>query len=1054
MSVKMEKQLKNQMKNKSQIQKNSTTPQYWSSLEQRANDVNFQKKIENEFLSSPLAEAKDGGWARREFLKLMGASLAVTSLSCVRRPSEKIIPYAQRPEGLTPGLPNYYASFFQDGHELFSSVVTQREARPIKMEGNDLAKFLNGSGLSARAQASFLSLYDTNRLNGPKKNLLSQTRLAKDTVNVSWKILDENIKKHLSKGKVALLTPSLSSESLSRLVGEFKYRHGVRHYTWDVEDLSAWTKSQQISYNEKTLPIYHFDKAKVILSVGADFLGTYHQPTTYAKNWVQGRKKVRMKKDMSKLYMVEADMSLTGSNADYRITVAPEEYVPFMQEVLHELLVVQKRSAYSNWSELKKYLIKSRENYFFRLDSKKLTKLVNDLWKARRDSLVLTGGLSCQTGDEQTLHVLANILNSALGGEGRTVQKGGTRLPKGSYSSLSKLLFDIESGRIETLIVHGCNPVYAGSLAGLDVFAAFKKLKLLVSTSTIMDETASISHYVATDHHFLESWSEAKPFDHLHLLGQPLVEPLYKTRSFGDSLMIWTGKRGKWQNYLKNYFKFHVLKGNNFESQWQKALMKGFIKKNKSGFFSLRPLNKSSSLYALTLWKPSKLAQYSLSLKFSSSIKEGSLANLSWLQELPDPVTKVCWGNYVSVSYTLSQKLKLKEGQLLEITSTAVEKPVTLKLPVYIQPGQHSRVISAHLGYGRTAAGDVANGQGVNVYKMASFNSVPKFSALPVQLKVLSEIEPLANTQSHYNLHGREIIVKSALSDYQKGVSPYLHGNGNEVLSAWKSHQFKKKWSMIVDLSSCTGCSACVVACQAENNIPVVGKKYVLQGRQMHWMRLDRYYEGSVKDPDSVNVIPIMCQHCDTAPCETVCPVLATVHSDEGTNDMIYNRCVGTRYCANNCPYKVRRFNWFSYEKRESPLELALNPEVTVRSRGVMEKCSFCIHRIYADSWMSKNLSDEQKQRHHVPLKTACQQSCPTQAISFGNLKEDKVLQKQYDHKDAYSLLGGLVTKPAVRYLYRVMNNEIQTHHGSAASYKESGHEETSSANEENKGEH
>ena len=818
----------------------------WLSLEQWSQDPEFLKLAEKEFMSSPLCEEKDQGLGRREFLKLMGASLAMSSLSCVRRPAEKIVPYAKRPAEVTPGLPNYYASFLKDGHEVLSTVVKQQEARPIKLEGNELSPG-NGEGLSARAHGALLSLYDPDRLKGPRKNLLSPSRLARDTVSVSWDELDQDVISHLSRGKSAILTSSQLSPTLDRLMGTLRGKYSTKSYLWDVEDLSEVIRAQQITYNERSLPVYHLDKAKVILSVGADFLGTYWQPTTFAKLWAKGRKKVRTDKDMSKLYMVEGDMSLTGANADVRMVVPPKDYVAFMVELLHELVVVQKKTSYAYWSELKESLKAKRASFSLDVDPAFIKSLAEDLWAARRDSLVMAGGVSTHTQEQLTLQVLVNVLNSALGSEGSMIQSGSAsnETRRGSYSNLEKLVKDIHAGHIDTVIVHGCNPVYSGGLSNLDVAGAFKKLKLLVSTAESMDETSEISHYVASSDHFLESWAESNPSGGLHFVAQPVVSPLYQTRSFGDSLMKWGRRQGSYADYVKGYFQREVFRGVRVQKRWEEALHQGFVKL-PSSLRRGRLLDRPRSLRYLRAWSyQGQGSSFQLSLKFSSALREGSLANVSWLQEMPDPVTKVCWGNYISVSYDVAQKLKIQEGQKLKM-SVGSQSVVA---PAYIQPGQHSKVLTLHLGYGRRSAGQVGNQVGVNAYSLASvLKGAPVYSGIEASLQVLEgQVEPLANVQGHHSMEGREIVVASSLKKYKKGYDPFYHGNGNENPSIWGVHDFKKKWSMVVDLNSCTGCSACVVACQAENNIPVVGKKYIINGREMHWIRLDRYYEGSLK---------------------------------------------------------------------------------------------------------------------------------------------------------------------------------------------------------------
>lgn len=1002
---------------------------YYQSLEQWAGDPEFRQYVDQEFLSSPLREgamdAKEEGWARREFLKLMGASLAMSAAGCVRRPVQKIVPYNKQPEEVTFGIDNHYTTTWTDGSEAFGLLIRTREGRPLKVEGNPRHP-INGQGTSGRAQAHILSLYDPERTKGPEKNLQNKDkgkeRSNRDTISTQWPEADKAIVEKLAKGGIALLMGATNSPSTRAVVSDFSQAFGAQTYIWDPLSYEEVREAQKQSYGSDSIPSYRFDRAKVIVSLDCDFMGTWLQPTTFQKQFGVNRKATA---DMSKLVVFESNYSLTGANADLRVRIKPSQQLTIALALLGDLRG-------SADSEAKKALTDMG------IDKAFWDRLVSDLQKSRGQSLVVAGGLTGQTSEALTLQLAVNAINSALGNDGVTIDHANPYTGvNGSHEQLKNLIVSMEKGNVKTLIMGKVNPVYASPL-GKRFVEALKKVETVISTADRNDETSVYADYLLPDHHPMEAWGDAEPVAGVYTIQQPTIQPLYNTRSFQISLMTWANlaKKGSqrlqanesYYEFLRNFWKSEVFpkvgKGQSFEDFWENALQVGYVGgerlENKGSARSLR------SVAALNGAKPVKNEGYELVLYPTVMIRDGSLANVSWLQEAPDPVTRVCWDNYACISIATAEKEKLKKNDVIEI----VLGDKKVNLPILIQPGLHDDVIAVAVGYGRTRAGKIGNNVGVNMYPWA--NDTEKgivFSGEKVTLKKTAHSYMLANVSGHNSMEGRKIVVEATLEEYLKDKSANNHNH--PVWSIWGGHGYNgHKWAMAVDLNSCTGCNACVIACQSENNIGVVGKKYVLQGREMHWLRIDRYYVGDPKEAETV-FQPVMCQQCDNAPCETVCPVLATVHSDEGLNDMIYNRCVGTRYCSNNCPYKVRRFNWFQYVKQiEKPLHLALNPDVTVRQRGVMEKCTFCVHRIKYHKTQAKL---EKRTLKTDEIRAACQTACPTDGMVFGDMNDpESAVSKLFKDQRAYALLEEFGAAPSVRYLTKIRNNnKAKRHEGS-----------------------
>ena len=1035
-------------------------------------------------------------WERREFLQLMTAGVALASFGCVRRPTEKIVPYVQRPDDMILGSADFYSSSYYDGEEGFGLLVKTREGRPIKIEGNKNHP-VNRGKLSARAHAHILSLYDPERLKAPQENLFNKEKTNREKISLSYAKADKEIAQHIKEGKSAFLTGEWPSPSSEKLVRSFCQKFSCDHFVWNPLSHAPLAEAEKLCYGKALVPRFALDRARFILSIDCDFLGTWLSPTEFNRLYSQGR---RANRDMNRLVVFESVLSLTGSNADERFRIKPSQQLPLVLALIHSL--IQKSSVVGTSSiseassvsgvggkanmgtavlnpdsQFSQVLKKAKLNQSsikilkepwkaFSMTEEKWNELIKALWENRGQSLVLTGGPTTQSRQAKSLHIAVAYLNHILKNDGWTVDyQNPYRTWTWANRNMEELIQKLEQKKIDTLVIHKTNPLY--TYPDRDrLKSAIKQAKLVVYTGDREDETGQLSHYILPDPHDLEKWSDWEFQKGVLSIGQPTIRPLYQTRAFEDGLMAWAKEGGQsallkgadsWYGYMKKQVMGEL---NQTGFSWDRFLETGVFIKNPAQRESRFPARafRASALASIETESRSEMEVAStasplggttpeteLTLYTTTGLKDGTLANVPWLQEFPDPVTKICWDNYVCVSPATARHLSLKEGQVVQLNPTVEQGALALKqgsnqtgikAPVHIQPGQADGVLALALGFGRERAGKVADKVGVNAYALADLHEgVPIFSALSAEINPTSEMIPLANTQGHHSMEGRQIVVETTLKKYLQNPGGAIHRH--KMFSLWSSHQYPKhKWGMVIDLNSCTGCSACIVACQSENNIPTVGKDLVLQGREMHWIRVDRYYKGEPEKPEAVHQ-PVVCMHCDNAPCETVCPVLATVHSDEGTNDMIYNRCVGTRYCANNCPYKVRRFNWFNYTKKvEKPMDMALNPEVTVRSRGVMEKCTFCIHRVRSAQAKAKL---EGRALKDGDVKTACQESCPTGAIVFGDLKDkSSEVSRLFHREDSYALLEELNAQPAVRYQVKVRNKEEPA--GSSAHSTDSHH--------------
>ncbi len=993
---------------------------YWATLEHFAEDPTFLESAGKEFISSPLVEDSKG-LDRRDFMKLMAASTALASSACFQKPMHKILPYVNQPQEITFGQANYYASTCTECSAGCGTLVKTREGRPIKLEGNPDHP-MNKGGLCARGQAGILSLYDPDRLRFPLKSAKRGEAGAKS----AWSNIDGEVSTKLKNAKhVRILSETIHSPSTLKLTKEFLsgFADG-QHIVYDSIGASAIIDAQEISFGQRTLPRFRFDKADVIVSIDADFLGTWISPVEFAKQYSTTRKLNKKKKTLSQLFSFESAMTITGTNADVRTPIRPTDSLYIALGIASELSAHGLPASGEMADVLKN----------FRTDSLNAMGINGKAVKSAAEALMKNEGRSLVVAaDNVDTQVAVNLINHMLKNDGVTIDHSASSLQfQGNSKALTHLIKEMNAGLVDALIIYKANPVYS-----LPENSGFKtglaKVATVMYVGTDLNETALQSDYVLADHHGLESWGDAEPQKGLYSLQQPTIRPLFDTRAFQDSLIAVAKISGNgklkavedWHSYVQKNWQDTIYKTNkmkaSFISFWESSLRDGVSDSRKSATESktssprtykgnLKPVKPSVTTGMQAVFYP-QIANY-----------DGSMANNAWLQELPDPVTRMCWDNYASVSPATAQKLGLKDGDI--VTIKAGEN--TLEIPGHVQPGLHDQTIAIALGYGRESAGKIGTGVGKNLFKFSTVSDKGvEFVTSSMSIAKTGEKYVLATPQQHQTLEGRPIVKEASLVEWIK--SPNAGNEEKEKLTTlWPEHKYEGyRWAMAIDMNSCTGCNACVIGCQSENNVPVVGKDGVSRGRIMHWIRIDRYYTGTPDNPQVVHQ-PMLCQHCENAPCETVCPVIATMHDSEGINAQIYNRCVGTRYCANNCPYKVRRFNWFEYNfggQNRYPTTMAQNPEVTVRSRGVMEKCSFCIQRIQDSRNNAKNLG---RGIQDGEVKTACQQSCPSDAIVFGNINDpnSEVSQMARDPR-AYHVLEELNTKPSVTYLTKIRNAEI-----------------------------
>ena len=981
---------------------------YWKGLAELNNDPIVEKLAQNEFVEDiPVDEflgesdLGSGSTSRRDFLKFLGFSTAAATLAACEAPVNKVIPYVVKPDEIIPGVANYYASTIYDGHDFASVLVKTREGRPIKLKPNK-------TGTNARIQATVLSLYDSSRLKNPMNG----------GIDTDWETIDADIISKLEKipndkgNNIALLTSTIISRSTEKLIAGFSEKYGnVRHVQMDAISYHGILEANKSTFGVRALPTYYFDKADVIVSFGADFIANWGHPENES-SYIEGRNPKSGK--MSKHYQIESTLTLTGSNADERIQIKPSEQSELISKLYTYLT--------SNYDEV--------------IDSR-IDKIVSSLKTAKSGTTIVVSN-----SNDKDVQLLVNSINNILGNYNSTIDMSTpSYLRKGNDEDVATLVSDMNAGNIDALITYNVNPSY--TLANADEFnTGLKNVGLKISTSLYLDETTTKMNYACPDNHNLESWGDANPSNGIYTLMQPTINPLFNGRQFQESLLSWSGSTNKYYDVLKNSY-----------SDWNTKLHDGYFNGDREEYNLDNPTFSAPSLPLSSL----EGVEFEISEKISMG--DGSQSNNPWLQELPDPLSRACWDNYLTISASTAMDLQIKNwnvangalnGNMVNIT---VNGYTLENVPVMIQPGQAVGTVSLAVGYGRTNAGKCGNGIGHNAYPLSNGGIA--------EIKIVDGTHEFASTQLHHTMMGRDIVKETTLADFINDPSSgndreqyYTHNglkNSDEV-TLWDEfdHKTGHFWNQSIDLTKCTGCAACVISCHAENNVPVVGKEEVRKSRDMHWLRIDRYFSSDMtkekadkedksvftmykemEDPsESPEVVfqPMMCQHCNHAPCETVCPVAATSHSAEGLNHMAYNRCVGTRYCANNCPYKVRRFNWFQYSDNDQfdfnmnddYGKMVLNPDVVVRSRGVMEKCSMCIQSIQEIKLKAKIIG---KPVEDEDVQTACSSACSTGAMVFGDVNNKKHMVHQLrEDERSYHVLDHLNVAPSVFYQTKIRN--------------------------------
>jgi molybdopterin-containing oxidoreductase family iron-sulfur binding subunit len=1010
----------------------ASNKKYWKSVEELNENSSIVEKLsKSEFVEEIPTDKFLGDkesletseTSRRDFLKYIGFSTAVASLAACEGPVINSIPYVIKPNDIVPGVADYYATTMADGHDFANVLVKVREGRPIKIEPN---KDSSNGTTNARVQASVLSLYDNNRLRGP---------LAKGSAT-DYKTLDTEVISKLNElkengEKIVFLTGTCASPSTKGLINRFSENYGnVDHIVYDAVSEDAALNAFEKLYGNRVLPDYNFDKADVIVSVGADFLGDW-QGGNFERGYAKGRAPKNGK--MSRHIQFESNMTLTGGNADKRVIVKPSE----------QALVLIK---------LYQAIVKGISTREATPINNAVQKAAAQVIKAGKNAIVVTGL------QDENAQILALAINKHI--QSNVIDKITTKNTRhGDDTKVAQLISDMKAGKIGAVITHNTNPVYTFPKT-TDFTDALKKVKLSVAFTMSEDETANASQYVIATPHYLEAWGDVMIKKGQYSLMQPTINKLFDTCQFQDSLLKWIGSKESYYDYLKGQWEANILGG----KSWNRTLHDGtFNVAIPESEMVVNEIDIDAAGSALAKIKGSDLE---LTVYTKTGMGDGQQANNPWLLELPDPITRTSWDNYLLISRLDAEKYKLKnwtvdngalDGNMVNVTANGV---TINNVPVYIQPGQSPGSVSLALGYGRKDLKNEMN-VGVNAYPFAEGS----FQNASIE-KVDGE-HKFACVQLQHTIMGREgeITKEVNLADFiskpkeEWNQAPVFSLNHQEVtqdkVDLWEKFDdsIGTKFNLSIDLASCTGCAACIIACHAENNVPVVGKHEIRVSRDMHWLRVDRYYSSDMtvekgkeegifgtgdffnaqthpSDAPEVSFQPVMCQHCNHAPCETVCPVAATSHGRQGQNQMAYNRCIGTRYCANNCPYRVRRFNWFKYANNNefdfnmnNDLgKMVLNPDVVVRSRGVMEKCSFCIQKTQATILQAKK---DGRPVADGEFETACSSACSSGAMVFGDVNDEssKVAHLSEDDR-SFKLLDFVGTKPNVFYQLKVKNTD------------------------------
>ncbi|HEX9760023.1 MAG TPA: TAT-variant-translocated molybdopterin oxidoreductase, partial [Candidatus Acidoferrales bacterium] len=958
----------------------------WRSLDELADTPEFREYLEREF--PPEASEWNDPIGRRRFLQLMAASLALAGLSsCTRQPTEKIIPYVRAPEEIIPGKPLYYATAMTLGGYALGVLAESHMGRPTKIEGNELHPASLGS-TDSFAQASILTLYDPDR-----------SQVVQEAGRIStWSAFLAALVRALQtqaaqRGRgLRLLTETITSPTLAAQIrGWLAAYPEAQWHQYEPANRDNARAGALLAFGSGVDTHYKLDQTDVILSLDSDFLSCGPASVRYARDFAARRRVGADHSTMNRLYAVEAVPTNTGSMADHRLPVPSARVEAIARVVAIELGIEVDAPGDISQAE-----------------AKWARAVARDLAARRGSSVVIPGDTQ-----PPAVHALAHAMNQALNNTGKSVVHSdpAEANPVDQTESLRALAADMDAGRVEMLVILGGNPVY-NAPADLKFTERLKRVALRIHLSLYEDETSYLCHWHIPETHYLEAWGDARAFDGTVTIQQPLIAPLYGGKSAIELVSALAGQPNRsGHDIVRDHWKPRSG-ARDFESFWERAVHDGVV----AG--TALPERTVSPRRDFNIGPPRTTgAGLEINFRTDPTIYDGRFANNGWLQELPKALTRLTWDNAVLVSPATAERLRIGNEDVLELRYQGR----TLHCPAWISPGHADESVTIFLGYGRARAGRVGSGVGFNAYALRGADA-PWFDR-GLEIGKTGNRYRLATTQHHHTMDGRPLVRAGALEDYLHHPQIF-HEMAHEPpagLTLYPGFKYDGyAWGMAIDLSACTGCNACVVACQAENNIPVVGKDQVARGREMHWIRIDRYYHGGLENPAVYNQ-PVPCMHCENAPCEVVCPVAATVHSDEGLNDMVYNRCVGTRYCSNNCPYKVRRFNFLLYSDLETPsLKLMRNPDVTVRSRGVMEKCTYCVQRIN-----SARIESEKDGRKIADgeIVTACQQACPSEAIVFGNINDPK---SRVTHLKAearnYALLADLNTRPRTTYLAKLRN--------------------------------
>jgi len=1000
-----------------------TGKKYWRSIEELAGDPHFEDLLHREF---PRAASEwDESVDRRDFLKLMGASMALAGMAgCGRAPEQHIVPYVKQPDGLILGRPQQYATVMPFGADAIGILVESHEGRPTKIEGNpDHPSSLGAT--DTFVQAAILDLYDPDRAKaatyaGDIRTWATFQAAAADLATSQ---------KAVNGAGMRILTGAITSPVLAAQIQYvLKLFPQAKWHQWEPAVSDGAREGAKLAFGRYVNTVCRIEKANVILSLDADFMTSGPGHTRYMRDFYKRRHLTGPNDEMNRLYVVEPTPSVTGSAADHRLPLRASEIELFARAIATKLGLggsVTLPPAAEKFAEA----------------------VAKDLQRSRGTSLVVAG-------EQQSaeVHALAHAINAALGNAGTAVYytEPVEANPTNHAESLHELAADIHKGKVDLLLILGGNPVYDAprDWAFSEFDQKLKKVHTVVHLSSHYNETSEFSRWHIPESHFLEQWGDARAFDGTYSVIQPLIAPLYQAHSAFEVLAAFTDKPGLTSyDAVREHLKT-ILGEGDAEKNWRKSLNDGVVAGT-----ALAPLAISAKVDVASLPAPKTHSADELEFVFrpDPTIYDGRFANNGWLQELAKPITKITWDNAALVSPATGQKLGIgrtiasRGGEHGQVRSSVVDIELSngkVTATAWVVPGQADGVVVLPLGYGRKKAGSTGTNKGFNAYAVRTSEAL--WTATGGKITVTSEEYPIACTQFHHNVEGRKIVSSASLEEYKKNPS-FVHERDETPPSSLTLYQnfeelgyYKNyKWAMAIDLTKCNGCSACVVACQSENNIPVVGKDQVMRGREMHWIRIDRYYESGLKtqkDDDSeipalwnppTYFQPVPCQQCENAPCEQVCPVGATAHSAEGLNDMVYNRCIGTRYCSNNCPYKVRRFNFLRFQDWETPsLKLMRNPEVTIRSRGVMEKCTYCVQRINnLRIGAEKENGGIGREIRDGEIVTACEQACPSEAIVFGNANDpNSRVAKLRAQQRNYNMMGELNARPRTTYLGAVRN--------------------------------